>query len=566
MMRQSSQSMLIVLTLLLLQGCNADLSSSTPAPGPGRPNIVLILADDLGYSDIGSYGSEIQTPNLDSLAADGIRFAQFYNAARCVPTRASLLTGHYPHRAGLGHMNYDAGEPGYKGVLSDQTATIAEVLSAGGYRTHMTGKWHLTPKPGPESDSSSWPLQRGFQSFFGTLPGHGSFYSPAGLMKDNNFIEADEGFFYTDEISDDAASFIGEAANSDDPFFLYVAYTAPHYPLHARAETIQKYDGVYDVGWDVLREQRRHRLNELGLTNVEVITPDEGSIPWSDETHQEWQAKRMQAFAAMVDEMDQGIGKILRALEATGIEDDTLVVFLSDNGGSPEGHLYNTIERMEKPWVSSVIPKQTRDGVEVVAGDFPDLAPGPENTYGSYGLRWASVSNTPFRRHKSWVHEGGISTPMILRWPSTVPNGGSVTHEIGHIIDLLPTFLDVAGVEYSDAGNGRRKHELPGRSLQPVLDGSEMPDRSVIWEHEGNRAIRRGNWKLVSEFPGTWAYFYSYAKDSRWELYDMSIDRGEQNDLADVHPELVQDLAREYERLAAESLVVQWDQLSGRIE
>ena len=565
-MRQPIQLLSIVLTLLLLQGCQSDQTGPPPDSGPGRPNIVLILADDLGYSDIGSYGGEIETPNLDSLAADGIRFAQFYNAARCVPTRASLLTGHYPHRAGLGHMNYDAGEPGYRGTLSEQTATIAEVLGAGGYQTHMAGKWHLTSKPGPDSDSSSWPGQRGFDSFFGTLPGHGSFYAPAGLMRNDEFVEADDDFFYTDAISSNAADYIRKVAVSDEPFFLYVAYTAPHYPLHARTETIRKYDGVYDFGWDELRARRQTRLTTLGLTNSSQQPRDEASIPWAEEPNQQWQAQRMQAYAAMVDEMDQGIGQILNALRDSKVDDNTLVVFLSDNGGSAEGHLNNTIERTGKPWVSSVIPDKTRDGKTMVAGDFPGVAPGPEDTYGSYGLRWASVSNTPFRRHKSWVHEGGISTPMIMHWPALMPKGGSITQEVGHIIDLMPTFLEVAGVRYSAVGSDQSRHRLPGQSLLPVLDGDGLAERTVFWEHEGNRAVRRGKWKLVSEFPGTWSFFYSYTKNAQWELYDVSVDRGELHDLAQEHPGLVRELAGEYEQWAEDSLVVRWDELSGRVE
>ena len=565
-MCQPYQSILIVLTLLLLHGCQADQTGPIPDPGPGRPNIVLILADDMGYIDLGSYGGEIDTPNIDSLAAGGVRFAQFYNAARCVPTRASLLTGQYPHIAGLGHMNYDAGEPGYRGTLNEQTATIAEVLGAGGYQTHMAGKWHLTAKPGPNSDSSSWPTQRGFDSFFGTLPGHGSLYSPAGLMRNDEFIKADADFFYTDAISSNAAEYIRAATRTDQPFFLYVAYTAPHYPLHARSETIDKYAGVYDIGWDALRENRRTRLLAAGLADVDQLTNDEASVRWADEPHQQWQAQRMQAYAAMVDEMDQGIGRILDALRESEVDENTLVVFLSDNGGSAEGHLNNTIERTGKPWVSSVIPDKTRAGQPLTAGDFPGLAPGPENTYGSYGVRWASVSNAPFRRHKSWVHEGGIATPMIMRWPASKSIGGTITQEIGHIIDLMPTFLDVADVRYSATGNDRQQHPLPGSSLVPIFEGDELPDRTIFWEHEGNRAIRRGKWKLVSEFPGTWSSFYSYQKNAQWELYDMSVDRGEQHDLAQTKPELVRELSGEYERWAEATQVVSWDKLSGRQE
>ncbi len=520
-----------------------------------RPNIVLILADDLGYSDLGCYGGEIRTPNLDTLAEGGLKFARFYNAGRCCPTRASLLTGLTPHQAGVGHMTYDAGEPGYRGELNPDTATMAEVLKSAGYRTGMFGKWHLTPNTKPEDDRSQWPMSRGFDRFYGTLPGYGSLWNPVGLYDDDGPIKADEKFFYTDTITDKAIEFVDQA--SDDPYFIYLAFTAPHYPLHARPETIQKYDGVYEKGWDLLREERFARLKGLGLMPASAVLPprDEGSLPWADDPNQKWQAQRMQTFAAMVDEMDQAIGRLLEV-----IDENTLVVFLSDNGGSPEGHLNNTIERMEKEWVSSLIPATTREGEPMIAGDIPGIDLGPENTFGSYGLRWASLSNTPFRRHKAWMHEGGICTPCIVSWPGKIEAGG-LTTETGHIIDLMPTFIEVAGAEVPD-----QTVPLQGESLLGALRGGSLERESIAWEHEGNRAIRQGRWKLVSEFPGTWTYFYSYEKAGAWELYDLEVDPTEMNDLAAEYSDQVASMTRLYQQWAKESLVVDWEQLEGRKE
>ena len=529
--------------------------------GASRPNIVLILADDLGYSDLGCYGGEIETPNLDRLAAGGLRFERFYNAGRCCPTRASLLTGLFPHQAGIGHMNYDAGEPGYRGELNRETATIAEVLGAAGYTTGMSGKWHVTPNTKPDGDRSNWPRQRGFDHFYGTLPGHGSLWDPAGLFLENEPAEAGADYFYTDAIADDAARFIERCGRGDDPFFLYVAFTAPHYPLHAREETIAKYDGVYDTGWDRLRIQRFERLKRIGLVADHAKLPprDPGSIPWEKDPNQEWQAHRMQVFAAMVDEMDQAIGRILAALEKARADENTLIVFLSDNGGSPEGHLNNTIERLEKPWVSSLIPEKTPEGKAVVAGDIPGLKLGPANTYGSYGLRWSSVSNTPFRRHKAWMHEGGIASPCIVCWPGKVSDPGRITREPGHIVDLMPTFLEVAG-----AGHPEQEHRLSGRSLRGVFAGGRLDRPFLAWEHEGNRAIRMGRWKLVSEYPGTWKFFYPYEKEGAWELYDLESDPTEMEDLAGEKPGKVKELQKRYETWAKESLVVPWDQLANK--
>ena len=310
-----------------------------------------------------------------------------------------------------------------------------------------------------------------------------------------------------------------------------------------------------------MREQRFVRLKKLGLLPAHAKLPprDEGSIPWEDDPNQKWQAHRMQVFAAMVDEMDQAIGRILRGLEKAGVDDNTLVVFLSDNGGSPEGHLNNTIERLEKPWTSSLIPKTTPDGKPVTPGDIPGLKLGGAHTYGSYGLRWSSVSNAPFRHHKAWMHEGGIAAPCIVSWPGKVGKPGSITREVGHIIDLMPTFLAAAGAEPPE-----QKTPLAGTSLIPVFDGKPLGREFLAWEHEGNRAIRMGKWKLVSEFPGTWKFFYPYEKKGAWELYDLEADPTELNDLSPKQPEKVKELEKLYENWRKKTLVVPWEKLDGK--
>ena len=522
------------------------------------PNIILIVADDLGYSDLGCYGSEIRTPNLDGLAARGLTFGQFYNATRCCPSRACLLTGRYPHQAGIGHMNYDAGAPGYRGELRTDVPTIAEVLKKAGYFTAMTGKWHVTPNTRPESPQGNWPTQRGFDEFFGTLPGHGSFWDPAGLMRNNVPIRAGKDFFYTDAIAEYAESFIKLA--DEKPFFLYVPFTAPHYPIHARKQTISSYDGVYDFGWDEIRHRRHAALIERGLIppSTKLSTRDPASVPWSEELDPKWQAHRMQVYAAMITEMDDAIGVIVSLLKKREVLDNTLVVFISDNGGSNEGHRNNSIERMKKPWTSSVIPKLTPNGKPVQAGDWPGERLGGPDTYGSYGPRWANVSNTPFRRHKSWTHEGGISTPCIIHWPEKQQQSNT-TNVVAHLIDLLPTFVEAAGIDVEDC---------EGLSLLPLLKTQESAflNRELGWEHEGNRAYRKGKWKIVSEYPGTWQTMYPYKNKGRWELYDMANDRSEMNDISNTNSEVLNEMVTSYERWAKKTGVVPWGRLDGKRE
>lgn len=394
----------ITITILFLIGVPGTLffrcSSETDEH---RPNIILILADDLGFSDLCCYGGEIETPNLDYLARNGLRFSQFYNGARCCPTRASLLTGLYAHQTGIGHMTENLEFQAYTGELSNLTPTIAEVLKKSGYLTYMAGKWHVTQNTRLSDLEKNRPLNRGFDHFYGTLPGHGSFWDPAGLMEDEKFIEPEGDYDYTEAISDYACRYIREATRKGNPFFLYVAYTAPHYPLHARKEIIRKYEKTFKTGWDTIRKSRHERLIENGLieSKWKLSERDEMSNPWEEDTVKNWQAHRMAVFAAMVDHMDQGIGRIVNELKTSGTLNNSVIIFLSDNGGSAEGHLYNTIERLGNPWISSLIPDSTRDGKRVNPGDWPGEFLGGPDTYGSYGLKWANVSNSPFRLHKS---------------------------------------------------------------------------------------------------------------------------------------------------------------------
>ena len=528
------------------------------------PNIILIMVDDMGFSDLGCYGGEIETPNIDGMAANGIRFSQFYNGARCCPTRASLLTGLYAHQAGVGHMaDKDYGYPGYAGDLSVNAVTIAEALQSSGYMTAMVGKWHVTKHTKEGQPDYNHPSKRGFDHFYGTIPGHGSLWDPFGLKDGDEFIKPEGDFYYTEAITDHAVEYIQEATNEKNPFFLYVAYTAPHYPLHARQKVIDKYEGRFSDGWDKIRENRFQRLINLGIIDsLSQLPPrDEQSIPWEDEPEKEWQQNRMETFAAMVDHVDQGVGDILNELKQLGQLDNTLIMFLSDNGGSAEGHRDGLIERWGKPWTSSLIPEYTRHGKKVRAGDFPDLNLGPDSTYGSYGVRWANVSNAPFRLHKSWLHEGGIATPFIVFWPAGLKEKNTIRHEPAHIIDIMPTCLKISGTTYPESYKGNEIIKAQGKNIFDVLENPTHEERALFWEHEGNRAIRKGKWKLVSEYPGTWSTVRAYEKKGEWELYNMKIDRTEMDDLSGQYPELVEVLSKEWQQWADRSMVLPWEKV-----
>jgi arylsulfatase A-like enzyme len=487
-----------------------------------RPNIILIMADDMGFSDLSCYGSEIATPNLNRLARGGLRFTQFYNTARCCPTRASLLTGLYQHQAGIGHMVNDRGYPAYQGYLNDRCVTIAEALGRGGYHTLMAGKWHVG------ENRPHWPTDRGFEHYFGLISGASNYFrlEPGRKMAldDQPFTPPERGFYMTDAFTDHAVKFVGDYANGERPFFLYLAYTSPHWPLHALPADIEKYRGKYMKGWDALRRERHARMIEMGIVKKEwPLTPRDSRAPaWEDVKDKEARDLKMAVYAAQIDRMDQDIGRLLARLRETGADQNTLILFLADNGGCAE---------------------------EVNRGT-PGVPPGGPDSFFSYGLPWAKASNTPFRLYKHWVHEGGISTPLIAYWPGVIRQPGTLTHQPGHLIDLMATCTDVGGVEYPKTYKGRSITPLEGKSLAPILRGETRQGHDAIfWEHEGNRAVRQGSWKLVSRYPGN------------WELYDLEADRTEMNNLAGKQPDKVRELTMLYGAWAKRAGVVPWDRL-----
>ena len=529
-----------------------------------RPNVVLLLVDDMGFSDIECYGGEICTPNLDRLAKDGVRFSQFYNTARCSPSRASLLTGLHPHQTGIGILTNDTRPHGYAGTINDRCVTMAEVLRSAGYATCISGKWHLAEEIHKPNDA--WPTQRGFDRFFGTLTGCGSFFEPGTLMRGEVNVE-DEAlrpdFFYTDAISNEAEAFVLDRNSraSEQPFFLYVAYTAPHWPLHAQAEDIAKYGGKFDEGWDVLRERRLARLRDEGLLDDSAaLTERDPTQPaWNDANYKDWQAKRMEAYAAQIDRVDQGVGRILEALEQTGELDNTMIIFLSDNGASDEALPLVELERFKER--SDILRLTTRDGRKVRIGNEPSIVPGGEDTYASYGRAWANLSNTPFRYYKQWTHEGGIATPFIVHWPQGHLRSGSVVHAPFQLVDVLPTVLEATGASYPSQYNSRTIIPCEGRSLLPALRGTPVPEATLYWEHTGNAAVRCGRWKLVRAHPEVKRYWIGSADSSlrqrlaqqhsyAWELYDLSSDRSEVENVAARHPEIVKELSKQWQAWA----------------
>ncbi len=539
------------------------------APAAPKPNIVVILCDDMGFSDLGCYGGEIATPNLDALAAGGLRFTQFYNCARCCPTRASLLTGLYPHQAGVGHMMEDKGKPGYRGDLSPNAVTVAEALKPAGYRAYAVGKWHVTRFTSPDGPKHNWPLQRGFERFYGTITGAGSYYDPQTLTRDNTAISAHgdpeykpERYYYTHAIGEHAVRFIADhhRDHAADPFFLYVAFTAAHWPMHALEEDVARYKGKYAGGYGPARKARQEWAERAGVINPKwELSPQAGD--WDKVKDKAWEARCMEVYAAMVTAMDANVGRIVAELKRTGQLDNTLVLFLQDNGGCAEamGRTGNkdhpNIPRPEKPTFPplkgtdilpvGIVPPQTRDGYPVRMG--PKVMPGGDDTYVAYGRAWANVSNTPFREYKHWVHEGGISTPLIAHWPAGIAAKGELRHQPGHLIDVMATCLDLAGAKPPTQRHGQPVPPPEGKSLVPAFAGKVIDRDAIYWEHEGNRAIRVGDWKLVAKGPG-----------AKWELYDMAADRTELHDLAGQHPDRVAELRGKWEAWAAQANVLPW--------
>lgn len=547
---------------LFLLGWSA---AGVAAAEPAKPNVLLILSDDMGFSDIGCYGGEIRTPALDALAAGGVRFTQFYNTGRCCPTRASLLTGLYPHQAGIGHMMEDHGEkfPGYRGDLNSTCRTIAEVLRPAGYRNYAVGKWHVTRHIKPDGPKHNWPLQRGFDRFYGMVSGGGSFFDPYTLCRDDRLISpaADpeyrpETYYFTDALSDHAVKFLEDHSrdHASRPFFMYLTYTAAHWPLHALPEDVAEYRGKYSEGYEPIRKARFEKAVKLGLVDGNS-PPSPAPGKWSAVKNPAREAACMETYAAMVDRMDRGIGRVVAELKRTGQFENTLILYLQDNGGCAEGMGRGIVkdrqdgERLERPTLpplaadslpNGLVPPQTRDGFPVRQG--PNVMPGPADTYVAYGEGWANVSNTPFREYKHWVHEGGISTPLIAHWPRGIAARGALRKQPGHLIDVMATCVAAAGATYPAEAT-----PLEGRSLLPAFRDQPFPREALYWEHEGNRAVRVGDLKAVAKGPA-----------GPWELYDLSVDRVEAHDLAPREPAKLRELVDRWEAYARRTHVLPW--------
>ncbi|MCR9293262.1 MAG: arylsulfatase [bacterium] len=520
---------------------DCPLTATVSAAESQRPNIVLIMADDMGYSDIGCYGGEIQTPNIDSLAENGLRFTQFYNTGRCCPTRASLLTGLYPHEAGLGHMVYRDRGPGYHPYLNRQCVTIAEVLRNAGYRTMMTGKWHVGHRSG------QWPTDRGFEHFYGihihvdsyfkVLVGCPIYHNDQLVIPPTatpeNTLHSDQEWYTTDVFTDWSLRFLEEAADDDRPFFLYTAYNAPHWPLEAPEENIANYRGKYSAGWDELRAEKLSRMKQLELVTQETTLSPSECPDWDslDDKERAELAFRREIYAAQIERMDQNIGRIVAKLRELDQLDNTLLLFLSDNGCCAEGGMFGYQWQENNQNNYAEWRKQS-------------------GRSSSQGEAWSNASNTPFRMHKRWVHEGGIATPLIAHWPKKIQVGGKLSHQVGHVVDLMATCIEVAGAEYPETFSTYSIKPLSGISLLPnLLDPKLANERTLFWEHETHSAIRQGDWKLVT---------LDATQDEAWELYDMSSIRTETDNVADEYPERVQQLKQQWNSWARDSNVLPW--------
>ena len=499
-----------------------------------KPNILVILVDDMGFSDLGCYGSEIPTPNLDALAANGVRFTQFYNTARCSTTRASLMTGLYPHQAGMGYLDglKLPKSNGTHAKLHDRCVTMAEVLGNAGYHTSMVGKWHL----GQQNGSTPW--GRGFQRTATTQ--FGELYFPKEESKDackwvyldGRKVAADSpevgsgDWYSTFMFTDWSLKFLDDAKTSGKPFFQYFAHGAPHFPLRAPQESIDKYRGKYKEGWDKLRDFRHRRQIALGIVDAKwPLSPRPEEVPAWESLRIEEQDRfdhLMAIYAAMIDCIDQSVGRMIAGLKERGMYENTLIVFMSDNGGNAEGGP-NGISRGES-------------------------LGGPDSTV-FLGMPWATLNNTPFRRYKHFTHEGGISSPLIAHWPLGIPasRNGQLEKQPAHLIDIMATAVEVSGALYPAEQNGHRILPMEGISLKPAFDGQSLHRvKPIFWMHEGNRAVRSGPWKVVKKFKGD------------WELYNIDADRTEQLDLITENPQIAQLLIRQWDDWAATTYVDEW--------
>ena len=503
---------------------------ATTKNATNKPNIVLIMADDLGFSDIGCYGSEIKTPNLDKLASEGMRLKQCYNNGICAPSRATLLTGQYPHKAGIGFFNADLGLPAYQGFLNKQSLTFGEIFQQAGYNTYLSGKWHVG------NDSSKWALKRGFDRFFGFISGASSFFDAKPITKGSNdfFVDGNQkyyppkDFYLTDELTKRGIGFLKDNKKSN-PFFLYMAYSSPHWPLHAKPQDIAKYKGTYDIGWDSFRVLRHQNLIKLGLIDKNQKPFKDNSLPlWSSLSYDERQywVKKMEVYAAMVDNLDQNIGQLIQYLKETEQLDNTLIVFVSDNGA--EGWDFSKM--------TIAVPRNTG-------------AVGTAGSNESYTKNWSQVSNMPLRSYKSTPYEGGISSPFIARLPKTIP-ANSVKEGIVHFVDFVPTFIDLTGISYPKTYNNIQSHPLAGESFAPLLRGGTWARSTpIFYEWTGNRVVRSGKWKLISTYP-----------KNQWALYDMENDRTETTDIAHENPKIVAELNTAYLHWAQQNEVTEWNE------
>lgn len=524
-----------------------------------RPSIIVVLVDDMGYSDLGCYGGEVHTPNIDRLASQGVRFANFYNAARSCPTRASLLTGLYPHQAGIGRMTFDEKKPGYRGTLSKNAVTIAEALKENGYQTGMVGKWHVAETPlRPDqrqwlahqvsydtfADLSNYPVNRGFTDYYGIIYGVADYFDPFSLVEgDKPVAEVPSGYYITDALSQKAIDYVNNYAKSDDPFFLYLSYTAPHWPLQALPEDIEKYKDSFTSGWDAVRDARYERITQKGIFQKDTapLSKRQFDDKWEDNPTAEWDARAMAVHAAMIDRVDQGVGKLVAALEKNNQLDNTLILFLSDNGCSPEDcQRYSPGENDR--------PDMMRNGEVIHYPVKKKWLPGPQNVFASIGAKWANVANTPFRFWKAKMYEGGICTPMIAHWPKGIKDKGRITREQGHVIDIMATCLDLSKTQYPTKYAGNDIIPLEGKSLNPIFSiGKRQGHDFIGFEHFGEKAlINNDGWKIVQE----------NGRNSKWELYNLNTDRTETKDLAEQNPDKVKDLVKKYEDWTVHAQVV----------
>jgi arylsulfatase A-like enzyme len=513
-------------------------------PADNRPNIIIILADDLGYSDIGCYGGEVHTPNLDYLAAHGVRFSQFYNVSRCCPSRAALLTGLYNQQAGIGSMTRDQHSPAYRGYLTENTITLAEVLKQAGYHTGMVGKWHVsnTVEQTTPQEQLNWlnhqanyplfspieqyPTNRGFEKYYGTIWGVVDHFDPFSLVNGTKPVEKiPANYYHTDAINDTAASYIRQFKHAGKPFFLYVAHNAPHWPVQALPGDIEKYKDTYKAGWEAIREARYRRMVAKGIINpkTQPLSPLlDNSVSWEKNPDKEWDARVMAVHAAMIDRLDQGIGRILKALKETQQLNNTIIFFLSDNGASPE------VAQAMGPGFDR--PGQTRDGHTIIYPKNKKVMPGPETVYASIGERWANVANTPYRYWKRESYEGGVRTPFIACWPAGLKvKPGSVVPNLGHVMDFMPTLVQLSGAKYPQTFNGHSITPMQGVSLLPFLKNNKGTQHRIIFnEHVNSRSVRMDSWKLVK-----------LNVNDPWELYNMAADGTELHNVAGRYPDKV---------------------------